>query len=291
GRYSGSTWYADNHWEELYDRCVAHVNVDCTGGRGATYYGSFPAHQELGAFGARVVREHTSQIARPRRMSRFGDMSFNGVGIPSLFVSLGKVPMGDTEADGVSLSAGRSVGGKMTWWWHTSEDTIDKIDPDILVVDTKIWVDAVWRLCHDALLPMDFRPVLADVRAELDELQGLAGAHVDLSRLQERAAVLAECVEELSDRCARAGTLEEMAALNRQMRALSRTLIPVTYTAAGRFDHDPAWDVPYLPGLQVARRLAGLDPSGDEYQYVKTQAVRNRNALSFALRRAIEVLA
>ena len=36
GRYSGSTWYVDNHWEELHDRCVAHVNVDSTGARGAS---------------------------------------------------------------------------------------------------------------------------------------------------------------------------------------------------------------------------------------------------------------
>ncbi|MEZ4715068.1 MAG: M28 family peptidase [Caldilineaceae bacterium] len=44
GRYSGSTWYVDNHWEELYDRCVAHVNVDSTGARGATFYANFPAN-------------------------------------------------------------------------------------------------------------------------------------------------------------------------------------------------------------------------------------------------------
>ena len=32
GRYSGSAWYADTHWDELVRRCVAHVNVDSTGG-------------------------------------------------------------------------------------------------------------------------------------------------------------------------------------------------------------------------------------------------------------------
>ncbi len=36
GRYSGSAWYADTHWEELDRRCVAHVNVDSLGGVGAT---------------------------------------------------------------------------------------------------------------------------------------------------------------------------------------------------------------------------------------------------------------
>src|SRR5690606_31051813 len=35
-RYAGSTWFADAYWFDLRDRCVAHVNVDSTGGKGAT---------------------------------------------------------------------------------------------------------------------------------------------------------------------------------------------------------------------------------------------------------------
>ena len=31
GRYSGSTWYADQNLDELDRRCVAHVNVDFDG--------------------------------------------------------------------------------------------------------------------------------------------------------------------------------------------------------------------------------------------------------------------
>ena len=91
GRYSGSTWYVDQHWEELYDQCVAHVNVDSTGARGATFYGRFLSHKEQADFGAAIVQAHTGQQAQARRMSRAGDMSFNGVGIPSLFMSLSQV--------------------------------------------------------------------------------------------------------------------------------------------------------------------------------------------------------
>ena len=34
GRYSGSTWYADNRWEELARHCAAHVNVNFDGRQG-----------------------------------------------------------------------------------------------------------------------------------------------------------------------------------------------------------------------------------------------------------------
>lgn len=37
GRYSGSAWYTDTHWDELEQRCVAHINVDSTGASGAEY--------------------------------------------------------------------------------------------------------------------------------------------------------------------------------------------------------------------------------------------------------------
>src|SRR5439155_1330942 len=35
GRYAGSAWYVDSHWDELNARCAAHLNVDSVGGRGA----------------------------------------------------------------------------------------------------------------------------------------------------------------------------------------------------------------------------------------------------------------
>ena len=177
GRYSGSTWYVDNHWEELHERCVAHVNVDSTGARGATYYGSFPAHAELRRVRRRARAGHTGQQAQPKRMSRAGDMSFNGAGIPAMFMSLSQVPVTPENTDGVSASFSRMLGGKMPWWWHTSEDTIDKVDLDVLQLDTQVYVSTLWRLCHVPLLPMDFRPVIADLRAELVALQHAVGQH------------------------------------------------------------------------------------------------------------------
>ncbi len=72
---------------------------------------------------------------------------------------------------------------------------------------------------------------------------------------------------------------------------LSRRLIPVTYTLAGRFDHDPAWGLPHLPGLaDAAQRWRSLDPGSDDYHFLRTRLVRNRNQVDFALREALETL-
>jgi hypothetical protein len=289
GRYSGSTWYVDNHWEELHDRCVAHVNVDSTGARGATYYGSFPAHLELGGFGADIVKEQTSQTSEARRMSRAGDMSFNGVGIPAMFMSLSQVPVAVEQPGSVAASLSALLGGKMPWWWHTKDDTIDKVDVDVLALDTRIYVSTLWRLCHEARLPMDFRPVVADIEKELASLQLAAGAHLDLSDTQARAATLAAKVASLAERAAKA-TDADAPAINRQLMTLSRILIPVTYTLAGPFEHDPAWPVPHVPGLQDMRKLATTTPNSDNYQFLRTRLVRSHNAFRWALRQAIEAV-
>ncbi len=293
GRYSGSTWYVDNHWEEIYDRCVAHVNVDSTGARGATFYGSFLAHLELSGLGAAVLAQRTGQSSQAHRMSRAGDMSFNGAGIPALFMTLSQVPFSDADTDYVSESFGKLIGGKLPWWWHTSEDTLDKVDLEVLKLDTQVYAAAVWRLCHEPLLPMDFRPVIASLRTTLAELDTAAAGHVDLGGLLERADALAAAVERLHARC-QAVDPEELAAvdaLNRRMMALSRRLIPLLYTAAGPFDHDPAWHLHPLPLLQDVGRLAALDPDSDEFHFLRTRLVRNRNLAGFALRQALEVLA
>lgn len=292
GRYSGSTWYVDNHWEELYDHCVAHINVDSTGAQGATSYSSFPANLELGDFGAAVIKAQTGQTAKASRMSRAGDMSFNGVGIPALFMTLSAVPFDPQQTNYVTEAAGKLLGATLPWFWHTSEDTIDKIDLDVLVLDTQIYLRTLWQLCHIPLLPMDFRPVVLDLEATLSRLQAQAGEQLDLSVAIKRAGQLAQGVTRLTARATAAATTDLIliTSLNNRMKRLSRALIPVTYTAAGHFDHDPAWPMGHLPLLQAVSQLASLAPESDEYHFLHTQLVRNRNAINWALRQAVDIV-
>ncbi|MEM7132709.1 MAG: M28 family peptidase [Chloroflexota bacterium] len=294
GRYAGSTWYADNHWEELHDKCVAHVNVDSTGARGAIHYGSFPANRELGPFGEAVINELTGQTARANRMSRAGDMSFNGIGIPALFMTVSAVPFNPDNANYVTEAAGKLLGAAMPWWWHTSEDTMDKVDLDVLVLDTQIYLSTMWRLCNDAILPMEFVPVIEDIRQTLLALQESVGEHLDLSQASSRADALLTHVKTLSGQRdelnQQSGFSEQqLMRINEPLKALSRLLIPITYTAAGHFEHDPAWPMPHIPLLKDVPMLAQLDPNSDEYHFLRTQLVRNLNAVSFALRQAGEI--
>jgi hypothetical protein len=99
--------------------------------------------------------------------------------------------------------------------------------------------------------------------------------------------------EVLATRCREAKQADDIAqieSINTQLKALSRILIPLIYTTAGRFDHDPAWSLPPLPGLAATPKLAQLDSASDEYHFLRTALTRNRNAVNWALREALALL-
>lgn len=271
GRYSSSAWYADNHWVDLVEHCVAHVNIDSVGAAGADRFvtNSMPETAGLGTWAAREI---AGAALTPKRVGRDSDQSFLGIGIPSLF---GSVSHQDD--------------GSLGWWWHTPHDTLDKIDPERLLRDAKIFALALDRLLTDAVLPLDYAAGAADLRGQLRALAQDAGPSFDLTPLVAGA----ERLEKLSGRLAekaRNATGARAQRVNACFRALGRTLIPATYTVAGRYAHDPALDNEFLPRLAAARRLADLPPDGDEAKFLRVDLVRGRNAVLDAVHTACRIV-
>jgi len=66
---------------------------------------------------------------------------------------------------------------------------------------------------------------------------------------------------------------------------------PINYTRAGRFRHDPAVDVPPLPDLEPAARLASLEPGSEAHRVTVIHLTRGRNRVRSGLRAARQVLA
>ena len=286
GRYAGSAWYADHAWRDLHARCVLHLNVDSTGARGATDYSSLHATEDAGAFAESVVADVTGQKGRARRFSRAGDQSFWGAGVPSAFMSLSGLPRQDTE---LSRSMERLVGSAgFPWWWHTKDDTVDKIDGDVLVLDTKVYLASALRWLNAPVLPLDHTRAARAMVTELEALQAAAGARVDLSPVLATARALADRLERLSARLPAVpdGARETV---NRGLMRLSRVLVPLAYTTGDRFTHDLALPIPPLAGLQRARELAALDPNADAFKFAAAALVRERNRAVHALDSAASI--
>ena len=266
GRYSGSTWYADTHWDELERRCAVHVNIDSTGGIGATVLKNAAAAPELVALAGEAIGEQTGSDYAGKRMSRSSDQSFWGIGIPAMFGALSEQPPAPVK-----------MRNALGWWWHTPEDLLDKIDERNLVRDTRVFVHTLWRLLSDQVLPLDFA---AHARVLLDELGALQSA------LGDRLSIdgLITRTESLRDHAALGG--HDDAAL---MRA-SRALAPVYYTSGDRHSHDPALPLSAWPILDPLRRLAKVAPDTDSARFLAVSATRARNRLAHALREALAAL-
>jgi hypothetical protein len=260
GRYSGSSWYTDTHWDELDRRCAVHVNVDSTGGVGAVELTESGVASELAGLAADAIRAETNAEHQGRRASRSSDMSFWGVGIPSMFGSLSHQPPAPVK-----------MRNALGWWWHTPHDLIDKIDPANLARDTRIFVRTLWRLLSETHLPVDYA---AHSNALLDELRAMDEALGDRLSL----APLVTAAERLRERAA--GSFADHVIM-----AASRALVPADYTNGDRFSHDPALPQPPWPVLQPIRALAAA--GGDGVGFARVDALRARNRMQHALREAL----
>ena len=78
---------------------------------------------------------------------------------------------GEANASASVFGGGNRLGHGTGWWWHTPFDTLDKMDEQILVRDTRIYLQVVWRLLTDAVLPFDYAEHAAYLADELRSLQ------------------------------------------------------------------------------------------------------------------------
>jgi len=291
GRYSSSSWYAETYWEELERRALVHVNVDSTGGKGNTIVADTTAAAELRAVAREAISAQGGQQFTNRRMGRAGDQSFWGIGVPSIFGNMSEQPAtGEPNASASVFGGGNRLGAGTGWWWHTPFDTLDKMDEQILVRDTRIYLQVVWRLLTDAVLPFDYAEHATCLADELRSLQGATGERFDLSLLISRADALRTKAEQLNLAIASGFDSGHAAIANETLTAIAHALVPVDYSTGDRFGQDPAIGQQAYPALQPLRRLPAHPPGSDQALFVEVGMRRARNRVAFALREALRAI-
>jgi N-acetylated-alpha-linked acidic dipeptidase len=288
GRYAGSTWYADTHFTDLAEHCLAYHNVDSPGVRGATEYIARHTTAEMERFCRSIIQRVTGQPDAPvHRPSRAADQSFLANGVPA-FSTYPFLP------DGHPDRRPWTGGSANAWWWHTEFDTLDKADPQILALDTRVSLTAVLELANAQVLPVNHVDTGREIRDFVARLAGTVGDHLDLGPLLADAdAFLAAAVRLEAAKSQVVGQAAAARRLNGTLMRLSRVLTPVIYSRSGRFHHDPAEWSPImratgqytLPGLAKAAALPELGGQAD-YGFLRAQVVRERNRLTTALREA-----
>jgi hypothetical protein len=295
GRYSGSAWYADTHWQELRDHCVAHVNVDSIGGRGASVLSEGIAMPSTRALGAAAIAQVAQSDFEGTRVGRAGDQSFVALGIPSLWMSLSEQPPSDhPTARAFSAGVGSPRSGGLGWWWHTVEDTVDKLDPDLLLRDAQIYMVALDKLAGEPLLPLSAVAEADELVTRLTDLDRIADRRFDLSTTiatAKEARTVAAGLETWRKKQTHEVSSTSANLFSHGINALLRGLVGALNSEHGPYAQDPAAGVPPLPLLDPVRALAALDPESDAARFMVVDLVRARNRLEDLVRQGTQTAA
>ncbi|MFC1817146.1 M28 family peptidase, partial [Thermodesulfobacteriota bacterium] len=179
GRAACSTWYLENFWDDLRDNAVAYVVTDAIGRIGSSGF-STRNTEEIRKFHEKVVKDVLGLERKSTRVTKTGDQCLWGLGIPSM--------AGSTQ----------TPGGK-AWFTHTVDDTLDKVDMELIKIPFKVIATSILRICNNPVLPFDFVAVADAFLEGLNELQEDGGGDLDLTSLTTQAKALKHKAEALNN--------------------------------------------------------------------------------------------
>ena len=263
-RYAGSTWFADEFFTDLRARGLAYMNIDGIGQIDARVFGA-SASEAFRPFASRVVAETQGVEISPSRPGRNSDQVFNGVGLPLLQFSHTRL----AEDGGY-------------WWWHTTEDTYDKIGPEVLKTDTDIYVHAFAEMLAGVRYPVSLVAQVDALGAAIATRDGAAGGALQLDRhLGDRMERLRRVAVDLDGRAdaGEIGPVDQVAFL--------RPLHRVMYVPLNDYHPDPGVSLGPLPGLAAARILVDEEADRDRRGFAVPVLARERNRLVEAVDEAL----
>ncbi len=288
GRYAGSTWYCDTFFEDLYENCFLHVNADSLGAKGSCILTQANAMAETKGLAYDVIKELTGQLFEGARYGRAGDQSFWGTGTPSLYMGLSEQELKPgLAAEAFASLFGSGKTGGFGWWWHTTQDTVDKIDPECLARDCAVYLLSVYRACADEYIPVDQSAAVDEIEQILHGYATVSAGKVDMSLTLAR-------IDELKKLVAAAYANKSAyspAAFNRYIMDMSQVLIPLNYVRGNIYEHDLAVRQKDVPLLTELTKMADIDLDSDDYKSMMVLVRRKLNQVNHALLKAIRITA
>ncbi len=282
GIMEGSSWFVDQFWEELSRDCLLYINVDSPGLKDADIFTATTSPQVF-RFHQKVAKEVLGEkITEYQRLARTGDQSFFGVGVPSINGRHNPTPERKKEWHGATLG----------WWYHSTKDTWDKMDPDNLVSDARMYMAYTLHLADSVLLPFEYVFSADEIISRLQEVQKLAGEEFDLGReitwakaYRQRALKLRQLTDKLAKEKP-AKKIKTILKVNECLMQISRILTPVVSTVKGKYGQDTyglsALSKP-IPVLEAVRDYMNYSAGSAERKLLMTRMMREKNKVYDAL--------
>lgn len=291
---AGSTWFIDNYWEKLREGCVAYLNIDSPGLLGATRYVAY-ASLETWSFLNKIEDEINISIEK-RVPVKIGDNSVLGIGIPYI----------STYATYTQEELEKTLNhASLGWWYHSSEDTLDKIDGELLEEHFEIYVKYLVGLCCNLIIPFNFVTVADYITKELEELEKISKGKAKLRILFEKVKEFRETAEELNTIAAEIeekyvnAREKDKAAIEEAAKLINKCILKNSriLTSAFRSTIDPYDQEPYgfsvlekpLPRLyMIVKEIVKAGSGGEKIKLLETKLIREKNRLIDALRDAAD---
>ena len=273
---------------------MAHINMDICGCMGSNAVRFDMTGMEGEAFNDEFLAPYNSRKPLPyRALDRSSDQTFWGtmtpVSIaPQFYMDDGTTPQPGKTGDilrPAAMPAAFGVGGPF-YWWHTKEDTLDKIGDDVLARDCEIAAKLVLRYAMETPLPIDMEGFMDEMQAYFDAFGRELDPDFDVAPVQAAIARTQEAVKKLSD-AVRAYPQQDADAI------LIRTageLVRLKYTYSSPYGHDYAVEhEPYA----VFSSLLGVHRDNtpeDRYLMSQTDFIRQRNRMTGQLHEVCEAI-
>lgn len=279
GRYAGSSWYVDQNWEDLDKNCVAHINLDLIGGKNDELVSRGTSLMEKEGLSENIIEEFSG--VRPvlkSGLSRAGDESFSGVGVPLSMLS---------------RFASKSDGEYAQWaasyapWWHSVADTLDKVDEEYLLRDARINLKIVWEILQSERLPVDMIRFANRMEEMLTGIQNESTDDFDLSGVLERIEELKAAICKL-EQAIETYKVKDTDAI---IKKIAGGMVRLNYTYGSPYYHDPAYGG--YSDLHIFKMMRGVtreNTTPETYLMYQTDFRRQCNRQRAEMEKLIEAI-
>lgn len=273
GEIAGSTWFLDTHWDEIDERGIAYFNVDSVGFTRTSHFET-ASTTELIRFHQDVESLVLGGPAHRKKLTRGNEQPFIPIGLPSL--------EGSYRYSEQQIAAWNGASGG--WWWHSTADTLDKVDPERYRQTRGIYAGYILEMCMRPILPFNYADVAENLKDRIVQVDQHYAMDLPVDAFCDAA-------ESLMKRISDEPNPVDPDRFNHTLKRLSRILMPVFETFGGRYDQDrvahPALSSP-IPILHELQDYLDLPEEDEQRHLMDTELLRGRNQLSDTLRRATE---
>lgn len=273
-RYAGSTWFCDRHFRELKEKCIANINIDLAGCKNSEQVRARTTCMEGKTFTSEIIESYTKMKAKPYiPMIRGADQSFWGAEIP-IHIMLKYEPT-DKKRIAPCPSGGP--------WWHTDQDTIDKMDREILYRDALMNGEITCNIVNSRILPVNMSGYIDIMESYLKKIDAGLSEDFQLDGVFEIMEELRGWILRLEEKLFMSGAVSD----DKIIKCTAGEMVRLVYTYGSPYGQDRA--TPYSPFgiLENAVSTKRNNTSSMVYLFMMTEFTRACNRIIGQIERII----